>query len=106
MYGDIVIVHNLDLILAIETIHDALDINGLALIGIGSNDIAVIIGQNDGAHGDLDPITHTGEGHCTVGVVVVAAGCIYILNVQVLHLNGGAHCQFSILEVLGIECMD
>ena len=45
MDGNVVIVHNFDLVVTVEAIHDALDIDGLALVGGSSDNLAVIAGH-------------------------------------------------------------
>ena len=101
MHGNIVIVHNFDLVIAIEAIHDALDINGLAPIGICGDHVAVIIRQNDGAHGNGHTVCFTSESHSTVGAVIFALGGVDALDIQILHFHGGAHGQLGIAELLG-----
>ena len=74
MHGNVVIVHNFDLVVTVEAIHDALDIDGLALVGVCGDHVAVIVGEDDGADIDGHAVHLTGEGHCAVGAVIVTLG--------------------------------
>ena len=98
VYGNAICGEYFDLVSAVVVIHDALDINGFAQIGICGDQIVVLITQNGGTNQNGNAVGYAGEGHCTVGGTVLVIGGVNTFNSEILHLNGGVQSQLRIGE--------
>ena len=99
---DIILGEYFDLIGAVEVVHNALDTDGLAFVGICGDQLAVLVHENSGAHIDGAAVHPAGQGKGALGCAVFLGGGVGIHHKQVLHFNGGAHGHGGIGSRFGI----